>query len=609
MSTTLSKNKTKKRKLYLNLKVFFYMEKIEIRNRVKSLKTIEDLSVLLTDIKKNVMKIKRYPITAKQLLLFSNDHVSPRRFRTFHIKKKSGGLREIKAPTYQFCFILKALEIALSSVFEADSAAMGFAPGKSVVNNANVHVNQNYVFNIDLKDFFPSIPQARIWGRLKVKPFNFPHEIANVIAGLSCAFDDNQQKNVLPQGSPVSPLLTNAICNRLDYKMKGVAKRFGLHYSRYADDMTFSSMHNVYQEGSDFRKEIFKIIGEEGFTINDKKTRLLKKGTRQEVTGLTVNDKANVSRKYIKELRWILNVWEKYGYAKAYALFYPRYKSEKGYIKKGEPVMENVVAGKLDYLRMVRGVSNPAYKKLKARFENLQQVIFVGNDEEKANAKKFMYVQPYSVQEFEEYFHTEISLMVTKNGKLVGKCIIADMDKTLAISHATQKVLCPNLKDLAVGEEVNNKKLNNCHVILCRAKGKNYWMISSMNHKRDKILSIQNLKINPDVLLDIWEEAGFAGAASILGLITDHLHTTGSPFDEDFIKGLNKRYPGLILDTLRKDKTKFAKENIITKKNESQIGLTLFDLFSEDMLKEIKTIPQDYKTDENDKIIRTLNLE
>ena len=111
--------------------------------------------------------------------------------------------------------------------------------------------------------------------------------------------------------------------------------------------MTFSSMHNVYQENSDFRLEIERIVIEQGFKMNSSKTRLLKTGSRQEVTGLTVNSIANVSRKYISDLRWILHIWEKEGYAKAYALFYPKYKQEKGYIKKGEPVMENVIGGKL----------------------------------------------------------------------------------------------------------------------------------------------------------------------------------------------------------------------------------------------------------------------
>lgn len=494
------------------------MEAIEIKTRLELVKTVDDLAELLNDIKKSEFGSNQYKITGSQLKFFSNDKSAPKRYRTFHIRKKSGGLREIKAPCYQLNIILRILNLALSSIFEPDNVAMGFAPGRSVVSNAQIHIGHNYVFNIDLKDFFPSIPQARVWKRLQLKPFNFSKDVADVVAGLCCASNDDGIKNVLPQGAPTSPLLTNAICCNLDRKMKGVAKRFGLHYSRYADDMTFSSMHNVYQEGSEFRHEIIKIVSEQGFTLNERKTRLLKNGCRQEVTGLTVNAIANVSRKYIRELRWILRAWEKYGYDRAYALFYPRYKVEKGYIKKGEPVMENVVGGKLDYLRMVKGSANATYKKLKARFDKLQQVVFVGTTEEKGRAQKFMFVQPYSMEDFEKWFNTEVTLVVTKNGKLVGKCLIAGIDKTLAITHSTQKYLCPNLNELEPGRIVECDKLLKCNVILCRAKGKNYWMISNQDHKRDKVLSIQNVKINPNDLLDIWEEKGFKAAAEELAM-------------------------------------------------------------------------------------------
>lgn len=498
------------------------MEKHEIQNRVKAITTIEELANLLNDIKDGEFEAKRHIITEKQLKYFSSSKNAPKRFRTFNIKKKSGGKREINAPCRQLKYILYFLNQALSSIYEPDSAAMGFVLGKSIADNAQMHIGHNYVFNIDLKDFFSSIPQPRVWKRLQLKPFEFSPEVANVVAGLCCNYNEQVGQNVLPQGAPTSPLLTNAICGNLDRKMRGVAKRFGLHYTRYADDMTFSSMHtsvneqNIYKEGSDFREEILRIISEEGFTINNKKTRLYKKGCRQEVTGLTVNTVANVSRKYLNELRWILRVWEKYGYSKAYALFYPRYKKEKGYIKKGEPVMENVIGGKLDYMRMVRGASNPTYKKLKARFDKLQQVVYCGTEEDQTQAKKFMYVQPYTMAEFKEYFNTDVYLTITKNYKLVGKCTIDETEKKLSISHATQKFLCPELKLYKEGDNIESKKLEECHVILCRAKGKNYWMITNTEHKRDKILSIQNVKINPDELLDIWEKEGFEVAADEL---------------------------------------------------------------------------------------------
>lgn len=133
-----------------------------------------------------------------------------------------------------------------------------------------------------------------------------------------------------------------------------------------------------------------------------------------------------------------------------------------------------------------------------------------------------MYVQPYTMAEFKEYFHADVSLIVTKNGKLVGKCIIAEMEKILAISHATQEYLCSDLKQYKEGDFIASEKLERCHVILCRAKGKNYWMITNQEHKRDKILSIQNVKINPDELIDLWEKEGFKAAAEELSIFIEN---------------------------------------------------------------------------------------
>lgn len=482
------------------------MERQDIYSRVHSIKTVQDLAELLNDIKQDEFGSAKYAITEKQLFHFGNAKIVPNRYKTFQIRKKSGGLREINAPCYQLGVILYITNILFKAIYTPSSSVTGFTEGKSVVDNARLHVNHHYVFNIDLKDFFPSIPQARVWARLQLPPFNFTQEIANVLAGLCCHYNIEKTDCVLPQGAATSPLLTNAICDILDRRMRGVAKRFGLHYSRYADDMTFSSMHNVYQDGSDFRLEIKRVIEEQGFRMNDDKTRLLRDGQRQEVTGLTVNSVVNVSRQYISDLRWILSVWEREGYAKAYSLFYPKYKKEKGYIKKGEPIMENVIGGKLNYLKMVRGSGNLAYRKLQERYDKLQQIVFVDNETDKKES--YVYVQPYTMTEFSEYFSTSISLEVTPKKKLVGKCVLAGMDKVIPVSKTTQKSLCPNIEFLKPGQVLTSEKLDKCFVTLCRAKGKNFWLITEFEPKRSKFLSIQNAKIDIDKLLKVWEESG-----------------------------------------------------------------------------------------------------
>src|SRR5205085_7019565 len=115
--------------------------------------------------------------------------------------------------------------------------------------------------------------------------------LANIIASLCCTEMEVDRKNeagewervkrnVLPQGAPTSPVITNIVCQRLDYLLSGVARRFGLKYSRYADDITFSSMHNIYQPESDFIVELHRIITDQNFRIKESKTRLQRDGYR-----------------------------------------------------------------------------------------------------------------------------------------------------------------------------------------------------------------------------------------------------------------------------------------------------------------------------------------
>ena len=347
----------------------------------------------------------------------------------FIIKKKSGQNRTIHAPNKGLKEFQKALNIIFQCLHEPHNAATGFVIGKSIVDNAKCHVGQNYVYNIDLKDFFPSVDRSRVWGRLLVPPFNLGttverKNIANFIATLCCTHMEVERfkegnwikvtTSVLPQGAPTSPTLTNIICEKLDKRLSGVAKRFGLNYTRYADDITFSSKHNNYEvsetifekifvSGSSFDREVRKIINEQNFHIKESKVRLQKRGYRQEVTGLVVNDKINVTRRYVKQLRQWLYFWEQFGYEKAYTFFLNGYLADKGHIKSEKPNMAMVVEGKLLYLKMVKGEKDGTYLKLKERFDlllattpknnseaiNILDLIFdVGLDEAMTHYKK-----------------------------------------------------------------------------------------------------------------------------------------------------------------------------------------------------------------------------
>lgn len=442
----------------------------QVRTAFQKMQSRGDLLHVLNEAKPLVYGEKAVPFELKQLTWYANTKLGRKRYAEFKIKKKSGAERCIHAPLKGLKSLQKTLSFVLQCVYEPHIAAMGFVRDKSIVDNAKLHVGSKYVYNIDLKDFFPSVDQARIWKCFQLKPFNLnkassaepqymkwedfkkehlktdqpvtflkgkgrmftntPYgtlyvannfdkdkdkyillgnsslktkagkslegtlwlvnkipdtsrlDIANIIAALCCTEMEVERKtatgewekvkrNVLPQGAPTSPVITNIVCQRLDYILSGVAKRFGLKYSRYADDITFSSMHNVYQQESDFLKELHRIIAEQGFHIKESKTRLQKDGYRKEVTGLLVNEKANVQQRYIKQLRMWLYYWERYGYERASGFFLQQYIADKGHVKNGKPDMANVISGKLDYLKMVKGADNELYQKLKARFEKI----------------------------------------------------------------------------------------------------------------------------------------------------------------------------------------------------------------------------------------------
>jgi hypothetical protein len=307
------------------------------------------------------------------------------RYREFKIHKKSGALRSIHSPVKGLKTIQRALSFILQCVFEPHKSATGFVRNKSIVDNAQLHVGNIYVYNLDLKDFFPGIDQARIWKCLQLPPFNLKDKkinLASAIASLCCTQMlverknasgewEKVMRNVLPQGAPTSPAMTNIVCQKLDYLLSSVAKRFGLKYSRYADDITFSSMHKVYQPNSDFLRELHRIIADQNFHIKESKTRLQKDGYRKEVTGLLVNERVNVPQRYIKQLRMWLYYWERYGYERASEFFFQKYIADKGHTKKGKPDMANVISGKLEYLKMVKGADNELYLKLKSRYDKL----------------------------------------------------------------------------------------------------------------------------------------------------------------------------------------------------------------------------------------------
>ena len=339
-----------------------------IQTTFSSLKDKEDFLNLLNEVKKFMEGENATPFS----LSFFTQYVNPKfceydRYYIFKIKKKSGGERTIMAPYDTFGELLRYFNVVLQTLFTPHTNAMGFVQGKSIATGAQMHTNKNYVYNIDLKDFFHSFERKRVKWIFTQAPFNLSEPLAFLLASL-CTHPieiEGQTRIILPQGAPTSPTLTNILCHALDKKLSGLAKHFGATYSRYADDITFSSNKSIFKKEA-FLSELHRIITSQGLTINEKKTRLQEKGYRQEVTGLIVNEKVNTYRRYVKQLRMWLHYIETYGYKKAETLFkkdYVKEKEERSWVH-----MENVLEGKLLYLKMVKGEQDPTCLKLQDRF-------------------------------------------------------------------------------------------------------------------------------------------------------------------------------------------------------------------------------------------------
>ena len=479
------------------------MDRKQIALQASQMKTKEDLLNLLNLIKMAEIEDMGFdssmyhPFTEKSLNFYCNPKHTFHRYRQFKIKKKSGGFRQITAPrTQSFMMMLSAVNELFRSMYTPSEFAMGFTDGRSVVSNAAVHLGMDYVLNIDLKDFFPSIHQARVWKRLQVPPFNFSQPIASLLAGLCCMKETQEDENgnkkdvfVLPQGAPTSPIITNMICDKLDYYLSRLAKRFNMNYTRYADDITFSSMRYVYSKRGKFMLELHRIINEQGFTINESKTRLQRRGARQEVTGIIVSDKLNVPQKYVRDIRNILYMWDRYGYNVAYGKFFPKYMEEKGHVKKGNPDLINVIDGKLMYLKMVKGEEDSVYTRLYKKFSKLANKDAI---DEKTNSKGNTYLETTSLLEFEKKNSTAITFAISEKGHHYAYFMLND-----------KKMLVTVNKTLTIEEEQNKEVLA---ISSCRGKDeKPFWLI----HRKDKVMvpppptiDVDGLNVELDLLLN-----------------------------------------------------------------------------------------------------------
>jgi RNA-directed DNA polymerase len=291
-------------------------------------------------------------ITLSQLkwLTYHRNTATLSHYSRFTIPKKSGGKREISAPKTKLKRVQAWVQAQILTNLPVHPTAYGFVTGKSTVDNAQVHVGQAAVIKLDLKDFFPSISFARVKGLFQ--SFGYSPAISTLFALLctepprkEVAFDGKiyhvaMAERQLPQGACTSPAITNLLCRRLDEKLTNLASEKGFHYTRYADDLTFSGGKEALRQIGSLMSTIRSIVHFEGFTVNEEKTRILRSARRQRVTGIVVNQKPNLTRKDLRAFRALLHNVEQRGIQAENRVEHPNF--------------WEYINGYVSYVRMVR---------------------------------------------------------------------------------------------------------------------------------------------------------------------------------------------------------------------------------------------------------------
>jgi RNA-directed DNA polymerase len=242
-------------------------------------------------------KLKRLQKNLSMLLLDCIDEIN-------NIKFPEAETYKLKKDQIKYSSTLK-IKIPSAKIKQSPSLSYGFVKHRSIITNAMMHLGQKNVLNIDLENFFDSFNFGRVRGFfIKNKNFKLDPAIATVIAQIAC------YENKLPQGSPCSPVITNLITHILDIRLASLASKYSCTYTRYADDITFSTRKSVFPSQIMNDDDIY-IAGKEltweiehaGFCINENKTRIQYKDSRQDVTGLVVNQKPSVKKEYWRTVR------------------------------------------------------------------------------------------------------------------------------------------------------------------------------------------------------------------------------------------------------------------------------------------------------------------
>lgn len=364
--------------------------------------------IMLTSTKAFLRKLNltsREKFTMDEIRYLSDSDISDR-YRLVSIPKRDDRgrftkRRRVYMPTPRLMFFLRQVNTLLSSAYTPPPCSFAFIAGRTIVGNASPHTNKKFILSLDIKDFFDSISIQKAVSAIKSAfPWKYREEFLHAIVGASSL------NGHLVQGSPLSPTISNIVCLNLDRRISSYCENLKISFTRYADDFTFSSNDFDFKTKTSFLDSITKLISEEGFTLNNEKTHIQLYNNRQVVTGLVVNSKVNVARKYVKELRNILYIWERFGYDEASESFRFHYlhvsrkigsslrrrisfadeerilhSRIKKKATKYSPRLDQHILGRLNFLKMVRGKNDYQYLRLTERFNALSKRLPFKKDE------------------------------------------------------------------------------------------------------------------------------------------------------------------------------------------------------------------------------------
>lgn len=288
-----------------------------LTDRRSNIEKLTSLSLPLVATPADVASALKLRIPRLRWLAFHSEASPITHYVRFTVPKRSGGTRALFAPHADLAAAQNwILENVLAKV-PLHAAAHGFVPGRSTVTNAAAHVGRDVVVNADLTDFFPTITFPRVRGLFQM--LGYSPAVATVLA-LLCTesprraviyaektFHVATGLRALPQGACTSPALSNLAARRLDSRLTGIAQKLDWTYSRYADDLTFSASGEPSQKVGYLLARVRHIAQDEGFAVNEKKTRILRQSACQKVTGIVVNQRPGVPRDVARRLRAILH--------------------------------------------------------------------------------------------------------------------------------------------------------------------------------------------------------------------------------------------------------------------------------------------------------------